>query len=155
MATTGHKSLLVHPKCSTNPDPNGSVFEHLSRTCMCVGEECESTDTSHTCSILVVNADCDGQVNSPALRNPKKPRQKAAQSMKWSDERVSCDHASRILLSRAGVMGSLFGRGVIIPTRRKPFSAYSRRGKCKVEGSGSPLIMCKCRIAQRYDLTDP
>ena len=50
-----------------------------------VGAVCESTATSLGESICSARASWEGQVNSPALKKPKKPVQKAAQSLTLSE----------------------------------------------------------------------
>ena len=57
-------------------------------------------------SMSSVYACIDGHVNSPDLRNPKKPKQKAAQSITLSKCRGSCDHFLCTIHSSSGVTGN-------------------------------------------------
>ena len=75
---TGHRTSPVAPRWSVTLA--GSVLECFNHTATCEGQECESVATSSTVNISCVNAADEGQVNSPACRKPKQPRQKAAHS---------------------------------------------------------------------------
>ena len=63
----------------------------------------------------------DRQVNSPALMNPKKPIQHAAQSMTLLNVTGYWDQTVCTVLRMAGVMGSLLARGLLGILLRIPF----------------------------------
>ena len=80
-------------------------------------------------------------VNSPALKNPKNPRQHAAQSMALSGVTGLADHTLWIFLSSSGVTGSLFWRDPSGLLLWMPLRRYVSLGKESNEGSGKPAVI--------------
>lgn len=62
----------------------------------------ESTDTSCGASMSGEDEIIEGQVNSPAVVKPKKPRQKAAHGIMWLKFCGSFDHITNIFLNGNG-----------------------------------------------------
>ena len=126
------------------PGRNGSVLEVMMQM-----ERLEGLTSASTCKSWTVKW-IDGSkveltVNSPALRNPKKPRQQAAHSMSCSEFWVP--HAYYPAFLGSAVNGWHCGRvepwWLLMPRRKR----WSWRQFTK--GSGKPWSMCKDHIAER------
>ena len=126
-----------------HPWRNGSVLGLLMLT-----QRLEGLTSASTCKSWMVKW-MDGSkveltVNSPALRNSKKPRQQAAHSMTCSElwaskERWIICRMLAVTGWRCGRVGPWWG---LMPRRRH----WSWRQFTK--GSGKPWSMCKDRIAE-------
>ena len=138
---------------ATLPKPNNNTYythyrspciyicKRFKRIIMCKGFSWESMTTSPTISISDDNAVCEGQVNSPARREQKKPRQKAAQSINLSWANGLLDQTACILRRSSGVIGRRLARGLSTPLHRRPFSTYSSCGNDDSDGSGRLFMM--------------
>ena len=95
-------------------------------------------------------------MNSPALKNPKKPRQHAAQSIILSGSELSWSQTALMHLKVLGPTGSLslfsppFSASILLMPRR----VYCRRFRCGSKGSLKPSAICRNLTADRYDLME-
>ena len=82
IARTGHRSLNVLPRKMETPLRKGSVLLCRRITRTTDGASLLSTAISDEHNVVVgSNSFADAAVNSPALMNPKNPKQHAAHSM--------------------------------------------------------------------------
>ena len=134
----------ARPRYMKHPWGNKSFLELLMHT-----QRLEGLTSTSTCESWTVKwmdgSKAELTINSPALRNPKKPRQQAAHSMTCSELWVSKERW--INRMRWAVTGWRCGRVEpwwrLMPRRRR----WSWRQFTK--GSGKPWSMCKDRIAER------
>ena len=144
IAEIGQRGTWPCPRYMKHPWWKGSVLELL----MCT-RRLEGLTSASTCKSWTVKwmdgSKAQSTVNSPAQRNPKKPRQQAAHSMMCSELWASKERW--IIRMRSAVTGWRCERDepwwCLMPWRRR----WSWRQFNK--GLGKPWSMCKDRIAER------
>ena len=114
-----------------------SLTPAKEKTVKICGSHLESIVTSSADSAHSLG-DCDELVNSPARRNPKNPKQKAAQSITLSNDGGELDHNVCICVNRSGVIGRCCGRCWGVDVLLIPFKTYDSLGEVRNEGSGKP-----------------
>ena len=156
LAVTGHKEHTVFPIYTSTPFPSWSVFDFLRWILSACGFSLQSIATSpHARCFIASKQVIVGSVISPALKKPKKQTVAAAQSIKMSLSLWYGVQCSLILRNMAGVIGrwtftlsGLFECSLCTPActrRRRGIDENSR-------GSGRPIVICMCLIADRYTL---
>ena len=126
-------------------------------TWMTVGEDLLSTAMSSKDRCAVGSYSfCEGTVNSPHLRKPKKAKQHAAQSRTLSYLLGQRSKVTFILTMTSIVIGMRVGRGAAFAfSFLIPFNTSSRRGvNCLANSSCNPDETCRLRIAERYTFID-
>ena len=139
----------VRPMTRRTPALKGSVLLCLRctmRVCGSVLELVAMSDASRPPS------GCEARwVNSPALKNPKNPRQHAAHSIILSVVLGSWDHTLCNIRRMSGVIGSHLGRecpGIFL---RIPFNTNASLGNDARAGSGRPVLIWTYLVALRYE----
>ena len=149
IAEIGQRGAWPRPRYMKHPWRKGSVLEVLMHTCWLEGFTSASTCKSWTVKWM------DGSkaqltVNSPAQRNPKKPRQQATHSMMCSELWASKERW--IIRMRSVVTGWRCGRDEpwwrLMPRRRR----WSWRQFTK--GSGKP-VWPRDKPLLKSDVNDP
>ena len=144
MAEIGQRGAWPRPRYLKHPWRSGSVFELLMHTRRLEGLTSAPIWKSWKVKWMD-GSEVELTVNSPALRNPKKPRQQAAHRMTCFELWVSKERwINRV---RSAVTGWRCGR--VEPWWRLMLRRRRWSWRQFTNGSEKPRSMCKDRIAER------